>query len=73
MPDRPEYARILGFRESARPLLRQMEKSGFPLVTRAAGCDKMARDLTADELWCVLAGLPRGGTYRQGPVRISEL
>ena len=68
LPARPACARVLGFRESARPLLRRMQESGFPLVTRPARSGEMALDLRADELWRVLAELPRGETYRRAPV-----
>lgn len=68
LPALPAYARLLGFRESARPLLRQMEKSGFPLITRPARAECAELDLRADDLWRVGAGLPRGETYREKPV-----
>ncbi|NLD84179.1 MAG: nucleotidyltransferase family protein [Clostridiales bacterium] len=72
LPSLPRSARILGFREGARPLLRQMQKSGFPLYSRPAREDSAALDARADDLWCVLAGLPRGRTYRQSPVILPE-
>ena len=68
LPALPGYARILGFRESARPLLRRMQESGFPLLTRPAREPCAALDIRADEMWRVGAGLPRGETYRQKPV-----
>ena len=67
-PKTPACARLLGFRESARPLLRQMRESGFPLYTRPARQPAAALDVRADELWRVGAGLPRGETFRQAPV-----
>ena len=70
LPDIPDHARILGFRESARPLLRKMQKSGFPFITRPAKEPAAALDLRADELWAVGAGLPRGETYRAKPIII---
>ena len=68
LPYRPDHARILGFRESARPLLRQMQKSGFPLLSRPARESRAELDIRADELWRIGAGLPRGETYRESPV-----
>ena len=67
LPALPESARVLGFRESARPLLRAMQDSGFPLYSRPARSDA-AFDIRADELWRIGAGLPRGDTYRRSPV-----
>ncbi len=68
LPPLPASARILGFRESARPLLRRMQKSGFPLYSRPAREESAALDARADDFWPVLSGLPRGKTYRQSPV-----
>ena len=71
LPELPDHARLLGFRESARPLLRQMRKSGFPLLTRPARDARAALDIRSDELWRVGAGLERGETYRQKPVIVK--
>lgn len=72
LPLLPASARILGFRESARPLLRQMQKrtqkNGFSLYARPAKEETAALDCRADDLWRVAAGLPRGETYRRQPV-----
>ena len=70
LPDLPDHVRVLGFRESARPLLRKMQKSGFPLLTRPAKELSAALDIRADELWALGAGLPRGETYRMKPIII---
>ena len=70
LPDLPDHARILGFRESARPLLRKMQKSGFPLLTRPAREEAAALDIRADELWAIGAGMARGETYRTKPIII---
>ena len=72
LPAVPDHARILGFRESARPLLRRMQGSGFPLVTSPAGEKTMALDLRADALWALGARRPQGETYRRGPVILRE-
>ena len=71
LPALPDHARILGFRESARPLLRNMQQSGFPLLSRPAREACAALDIRADELWRIGAGLPRGETYRQSPVILA--
>ena len=70
LPALPDHARVLGFRESARPLLRRMQKSGFPLLTRPAREKAAALDIRADELWAIGAGIPRGETYRMKPIII---
>ena len=72
LPTFPDHARVLGFRERARPLLNQMKKSGFPLLTRPARSASAALDLRAGDLWAIGAGLPRGETYRQAPVILPE-
>ena len=70
LPALPDHARVLGFRESARSLLRKMQKSGFPLLTRPAREPAAALDIRADELWAIGAGVPRGETYRIKPIII---
>ena len=72
LPAAPAAARVLGFRESARPLLRRMRESGFLLYDRPAKEDAAALDIRADELWRIAAGLPRGDTYRAQPIRIMD-
>ena len=72
LPALPDHARILGFRESARPLLRAMQKSGFPLITRPARADCAGLDIRADELRAIAAGRPLGGTYRRAPVIVAD-
>ena len=44
--------------------LRQIRDSGFPLYTRPAREPSAALDVRADDLWAVLAGLPRGESCR---------
>lgn len=71
LPAAPAYARLLGFRESARPLLRQMQRGPLPLLSRPArAAERMALDLRADDLWAILAGLPLGESYRLAPVML---
>ena len=52
----PEYARVLGFRRSAAPLLKAVKRrSAIPLVTKAADFDRahplFALDVRAQDLW----------------------
>lgn len=68
LPALPACARILGFRESARGLVRQMQKSALPLITRPAKSDQWEMDLRADDLWRIAAGLSRGESCRRAPV-----
>lgn len=72
LPETPAFARLLGFRESARPLLHEMAQSGFPLVTRPARRPETALDIRADEIRAIAAGMPLGGTYRQEPVILKD-
>ncbi|MBR3105546.1 MAG: nucleotidyltransferase family protein [Clostridia bacterium] len=76
LPEMPVSARILGFRESARPLLRQMQKhtkkNGFSLYARPAKEETAFLDCRADNLWCVAANLPLGETYRRQPIIIED-
>jgi len=67
LPPAPTAARILGFREKARPLIREMKRR-FPLYDRPAREPAAALDNRADELWRALAGLPREDAYHQRPV-----
>ncbi len=65
----PPYARLLGFRREARPLLRAMKASGFPLLEKAAAASRedpvFQADMRAYDLWCLGAGLRPGLGYRQ--------
>ena len=72
LPEMPGYARLLGFREGARPLLRRMASSGFPLITRPARCPEASPDVRADEIRVIAMGLPLRDVYRQKPVIVSE-
>lgn len=52
----PTYARVLGFRKDAAPLLRAIKaQSSIPLITKAADYDRsdplFALDLRAQDLW----------------------
>ena len=58
----PEYARVLGFRQSAAPLLRAIAKqSALPLITKVADADKgdmLLLDLRAQDMWSLLLPNP---------------
>ena len=73
----PTYARVLGFRRGAQPLLRAIkESSSIPLVTKAADYDRVdplfALDVRAQDLWslgCTSPALRKSGRdYTTGPV-----
>lgn len=65
----PTYARVLGFRQQAQPLLAAIKKqSSIPLVTKAADYDRsdplFALDLRAQDLWslgCASPALRKSG------------
>ena len=71
----PPYARLLGFRREARPLLRSIKASGFPLLEKAADAPRdnviFQSDMRAYDLWCLGAGLRPGLGYRQGVVLVD--
>lgn len=73
----PSYARVLGFRRDAQPLLRAIKKNAsIPLVTKAADYDRsdplFALDVRAQDLWslgCASADLQSSGRdFTTGPV-----
>lgn len=59
----PEYARVLGFRRSAAPLLKAVKRrSAISLVTKAADFDRahplFALDVRAQDLWSLGVSTP---------------
>lgn len=71
----PAYARVLGFRREAAPLLSSIKKSGaLPLVTKAADFDHplFALDVRAQDLWalgCASPALRKSGRdYTTSPI-----
>jgi len=71
----PAYARVLGFRREAAPLLAAIKKSGaLPLITKAADYDHplFALDARTQDLWslgCVSPALRRSGRdYTTSPI-----
>ncbi len=75
----PTYARVLGFRREAQPLLRAIRQSAcVPLVVKAADYDRadplFALDMRAQDLWslgCTSPELRRSGRdFRTSPVML---
>ena len=73
----PSYARVLGFRRSAQPLLRAIkERASVPMITKAADYDRsdplFALDVRAQDLWslgCAAQALQASGRdFTTGPV-----
>lgn len=73
----PSYARILGFKKSAGPLLRAIkEQSSVPMITKAADYDRsdplFALDLRAQDLWSLGCASPEsrhaGRDFTTSPV-----
>lgn len=58
----PEYARILGFRKSAAPLLHEISRSAsVPLIAKAADAapnPMLSLDFRAQDIWDLAAGKP---------------
>lgn len=73
-PDRPHYARLLGFRERAKPLLAAIAEQGFPLVTRPARADipEVSQDLRAEELWYLGSGQGARAAWQQQVFILKE-
>jgi len=65
-PDRPEYARLLGFRRSAAPLLGRIKGTGFPLIHRPGreAPPGFAQDMRAEEFWALGAGMAPASAWR---------
>ena len=63
----PDYARLLGMRKSAAPLLERASQSGFPLITRPAKENHpgIAQDMRAEDLWYIGAGLPAASAWQK--------
>ena len=71
----PAYARVLGFRREAAPLLSAIKKSGtLPLVTKAADYNHplFALDIRAQDLWALGCASPElrqsGRDYTTSPI-----
>ena len=68
--ERPGYARLLGFRSTALPLLRVIKPSGFPLVDRPAKASDPAieLDMRAEMLWHLGAGQSASLAWQQSMI-----
>lgn len=68
----PPYARLLGFRKTALPLLSVIKQGGFPLISRPAKHNEpsLALDMQAEQLWALGAGLPQAQAYREQVITI---
>jgi predicted nucleotidyltransferase len=66
IPLTPLFARIIGFRKSALPLMHILKGCGFPLITRSAhaASNLLTIDMHVDDLWALGAGQPSGSGYR---------
>ena len=69
----PPAAWLLGLRDSARPLMAQLNRSGFPIIAKAADFDRspawFQAELRAYDLWALGAGLPAGYALQMGVVK----
>lgn len=65
----PPYARLLGFRRRALPLLKAIKKGSLPILEKAADGPRDSAVLQADarayDLWCLGAQQPAGLMWRQ--------
>ena len=72
-PPAPACLRLLGFRTSARPLLREIgARATLPFITKPAhGKAYLAQDALAEDLWRLGAGQPLS-LYEQSPIVLPE-
>lgn len=70
----PPYARLLGFRSQARPLLSAIRAHGFPLVDRPAQEARVdiAQDMRAEEIWYIGSGQPMKTAWQQRMIQIND-
>ena len=77
----PDYARVLGFRKSAAPLLKTInQRSSIPLITKAANFDRsnplFALDVLAQDLWSLGVSNPSlrasGRDFTTSPAILSR-
>lgn len=71
-PRTPPYARLLGLRRSAGPLMNMLDKT-FPLVGRPArsGFPGLKQDMRAEELWALGSGLAPESAWRY-PIAVID-
>ena len=69
----PPAAWLLGLKETARPLMAQLSRSGFPIIAKAADADRsqpwFRAEMRACDLWALGAGMPAGYALRMGVVK----
>ncbi len=72
VPPAPPYARLLGLRKRAEPLLTAIKQGGFPLVDRPARerGTYIEQDMRAEQLWYLGAGQPAARAWQQKMPRI---
>lgn len=70
----PAYARLLGFRSRALPLLRAIKARGFPLVDRPAQETRVdiSQDMRAEEIWYIGSSRPMKAAWQQRMIQINE-
>ena len=63
----PAYARLLGFRKNAAPLLQAIGKNHFPLISRPAQSadENIKQDMYAEQLWYIGSNQPAADAFRQ--------
>ena len=63
---------VLGFCESARPLLKKMQEGSLPLYMKKAREGSLLTENKYADIWQLMAGRVMGEHFRQGPVIIRE-
>ena len=70
----PPAAWLLGLKDTAAPLLRQLKHSGFPVIGKAADYPQdeawFRTELLAYDLWALGCALPAGLGLTQGVVHL---
>lgn len=73
----PPAAWLLGFRQSAGPVLAHIKKSGLPLISKAADFDRTApwfrAECRAYDAWALGASLPAGLAFTQQVQRVPAI
>ena len=68
----PPAAWLLGLRDTARPLMARLSASGFPIIAKAADCDRaqswFQAELRAYDVWALGVGLPAGYGLQMGVI-----
>lgn len=72
LPRQIDGVQVLGFRESARPLMKKIQEGSMPLFMKKAREDTMITENHYADIWQLMAGRNMGEHYRQGPVIIRE-